>query len=115
MWGLLAWLALLAATVALAGVAFHFDLTAIPAAFQALSPTQQIAAILIALVAMALIASTLHQAWRAAREAESARALREGVASAKGALAAAKASQKDFDAAVSHLSTSDPEDALSSI
>ena len=48
MWGLLAWLALLAATVALAAVAFHFDPTSIPAAFQAFSPTQQIAAILIA-------------------------------------------------------------------
>lgn len=115
MWGLLAWLALLAATVALAGVAFHFDPTSIPAAFQALSPTQQIAAILIALVAAALIASTLYQAWRVAGEAESARALRAGVTSAKGALAAASASQKDFDAAVAHLSTSDPEDAFSSI
>jgi chromosome segregation ATPase len=114
MWGLLAWLALLAATVALAGAAFHFDPTAIPAAFQAFSPMQQIAAILIALVAAALIASTLFRAWRVA-EASGARALREGVASAKGALAAATASQKDFDAAVSHLSTSDPEDALSSI
>ena len=115
MWGLLAWLALLAATVALAAVAFHFDPTSIPAAFQAFSPTQQIAAILIALVAAALIASTLYQAWRVAGEAESARALREGVVSAKGALAAANASQKDFDAAVAHLSTSDPEDAFSSI
>src|ERR1700760_4918912 len=102
MWGLLAWLALLAATVALAGVAFHFDPTSIPAAFQAFSPTQQIAAVLIALVTVALIASTLYQAWRVAGEAASARALREGVASVKGGLAAATASQKDFDAAVSH-------------
>src|SRR3569832_2554273 len=115
MWGLLAWLALLAATVALASVAFHFDLTYIPAAFQAFSPAQQVAAILIALVVLALIVSTLYQAWRAAREAQHAHLLRKGAASAKGTLAAAVASQKDFDAAVSHLSTSDPEDAFSQI
>jgi chromosome segregation ATPase len=115
MWGLLAWLALLAATVALASVAFQFDLAYLPAAFQAFSPAQQAAAILIALVVLALIASTLYQAWRVARRAQDARALRDGVASAKGVLAAAATSQKDFDAAVSHLSTSDPEDALSSI
>jgi chromosome segregation ATPase len=115
MWGLLAWLALLAATVALAGVAFHFDPASIPAAFQALSPTQQIAAILIALVVLALAASTLTQAFRGAREAGDARALREGAVNAKGALAAAHVSQKDFDAAVAHLATSDPEDALSQV
>src|SRR3569832_1419828 len=115
MWGLLAWLALLAATVALASVAFHLDLTYIPAAFQAFSPAQQVAAILIALVVLALIASTLYQAWGAVREVQHARLLREGAASAKGTLAAAVASQKDFDAAVSHLSTSDPEDAFSQI
>jgi len=61
MWGLLAWLVLLAATVVLASVAFHFDVDQLPAAFQALSPTQQVAAILIALVALALTASTLWQ------------------------------------------------------
>jgi predicted nucleic acid-binding Zn-ribbon protein len=115
MWGLLAWLALLAATVALAGVAFHFDLASIPAGFQAFSPTQQVAAILIALVALGLIASTLYQAWREAREAQDARALREREANVKGTLAAAGAAQKDFDAAVSHLATNDPEDAFSSI
>jgi chromosome segregation ATPase len=115
MWGLLAWLALLAATVALASVAFHFDPASIPLAFQAFSPTQQVAAILTGLVVMALIASTLYQAYRVAREARDARTQRHGVASAKGLLATAGASQKDFDAAVSHLATSDPEDALSSI
>ncbi|HET7885249.1 MAG TPA: hypothetical protein VFL62_03385 [Bradyrhizobium sp.] len=115
MWGLLAWLALLAATVVLASVAFHFDPAQIPAAFQALSPSQQVAAILIALVALALIASTLSQAFRVARQARDARAAREGVASAKGALAAAGTAQKDFDAALSHLAGSDPEDALSQV
>jgi chromosome segregation ATPase len=115
MWGLLAWLALLAATVVLAGVAFHFEPASIPATFQALSPSQQIAAILIALVVLALAASTLTQAFHVAREARDARALREDVANVKGAVAAANASQKDFDAAVSHLSTSDPEDALSQV
>src|ERR1700744_2127878 len=115
MWGLLAWLALLAATVALASVAFHFDLAFIPAAFQAFSPVQQVAAVLTALVALAFVASTLHRAWGVAREAQNARTRRQDVTSAKGALVTATAAQRDFDAAVSHLATSDPEDALSSI
>ena len=38
MLGLFAWLVLLAATAVLAELAFHFDLTHIPATFQALPP-----------------------------------------------------------------------------
>jgi len=115
MWGLLAWLVLLAATIVLASVAFHFDVAQIPAALQALSPTQQVAAILIALVALALMASTLSQSWRLARQARDVRAARGDIAGAKGSLALAATSQKDFDAAVQHLGASDPEDALSAI
>ena len=115
MWGLLAWLVLLAATVVLASVAFHFDVALLPAAFQALSPTQQVAAILIALVALALTASTLWQSYCLTREAREARAVRGGIAGAKKGAVLAAASQKDFDAAVSHLQTSDPEDVLSTV
>jgi predicted nucleic acid-binding Zn-ribbon protein len=115
MWGLLVWLVLLAATVALAGAAFHFDVTQIPAAFQALSPTQQVAAILIALMVLALMASTLWQSYRFARQQRDARAVLGGIAGAKKGAALAAASQKDFDAAVQHLETSDPEDALSAV
>jgi chromosome segregation ATPase len=115
MWGLLAWLVLLAATVVLASLAFHFDLAHLPAAFQAMSPTQQIAAILIALVAVALTASTLWQSYRFARHERQTRAVLGGIAGAKKGAALAAASQKDFDAAVQHLETNDPEDALSSI
>jgi predicted nuclease with TOPRIM domain len=85
------------------------------AAFQALSPTQQVAAILIALVALALTASTLWQSWRLTREAREARAVRGGIAGAKKGAVLAAASQKDFDAAVAHLQTSDPEDVLSTV
>jgi hypothetical protein len=113
MWGLLAWLVLLAATVVLASVAFHFDVAQVPEAFQALSPAQQIAAILIALVALALTASTLWQSWRLTREAQDARAAQGGILGAKKGAALAAVSQKDFDAAVAHLQTSDPEDVLS--
>jgi hypothetical protein len=105
----------LAATIVLAGFAFHFDPTQVPAAFQALSPAQQVAAILIALVALALIASTIWQSWRLAREQQQATAVRGGILGAKKGAAQAAASQKDFDAAVQHLSSSDPEDALSAI
>jgi chromosome segregation ATPase len=105
----------LAATIVLAGFAFHFDPTQVPAAFQALSPAQQVAAILIALVALALIASTIWQSWRLAREQQQASAVRGGILGAKKGAAQAAASQKDFDAAVQHLSSSDPEDALSAI
>src|SRR3984885_9595987 len=83
MWGLLAWLLLLAATVVLASVAFHFDVAQAPGAFQALSPAQQIAAILIALVALALTASTLWQSWRLTREAQDVRAAQGGMSGAK--------------------------------
>ena len=100
MWGLLAWLVLLAATVVLASVAFHFDVAQAPEAFQALSPAQQIAAILIALVALALTASTLWQSWRLTREAQDARAAQGGMLGAKKGAALAAVSQKDFDAAV---------------
>src|ERR1700722_66574 len=115
MWGLLAWLVLLAATVVLASVAFHFDVASLPAAFQALSPTQQVAAILTALVALALTALTLWQSWRLTREAQQARAVQGGILGAKKGAALAAASQKDFDAAVAHLQTSDPEDVLSTV
>jgi chromosome segregation ATPase len=115
MLGLLAWLVLLAATVVLASLAFGFDLTRIPPAFQALSPTQQIAAILSALMVLALIVSRLWQSYRLAREQWQARTAREDVAAAKNEVAFAGVAQKDFDAAVSHLATSDPEEALSAI
>ena len=115
MLGLLAWLVLLAATIVLASFAFHFDLTQLPAAFQALSPAQQVAAVLIALVALALIGSTLWQAYRIAHQEQHASAMRGGILGAKKGAALAASSQKDFDAAVQHLAGSDPEDALSAI
>ena len=115
MLGLLAWLLLLAATIVLASFAFHFDLTLLPTAFQALSPAQQVAAILIALVALALVASTLWHSWRLAREVEHASAVRGGILGAKRGAALAATSQKDLDAAAEHLAARDPEDALSAI
>jgi chromosome segregation ATPase len=113
MWGFLAWLVLLAATAVLAELAFHFDLAHIPAAFQGLSPSQQVAAILIALMALALAAFTLWQSYRVARQERDYRTMRGGIVGAQKGLAKLAASQKDFDAAVGHLTTNDPEDALS--
>ena len=115
MLGFLAWLLLLVATVVLAEVAFHFDLTHLPATFQALPPAQQVAAVLIALVALALMASTLWQSFRIARQERYVRSLHGGIAGAQKGLSLATAAQRDFDAAVQHLSTSDPEDALESL
>src|SRR5580700_9715194 len=115
MWGFLAWLVLLAATAVLAELAFHFDIALIPAAFQGLSPSQQVAAILIALMALALAAFTLWQSYRIARQERDYRTMRGGIVGAQKTLAVVAASQKDFDAAVQHLGTSDPEDALSAL
>jgi len=115
MWGFLAWLVLLAATAVLAELAFHFDLAHIPAAFQGLSPSQQVAAILIALMALALAAFTLWQTYRIARQERDYRTMRGGIVGAQKGLATLAASQKDFDAAVGHLTTNDPEDALSAL
>jgi chromosome segregation ATPase len=115
MLGFFAWLLLLAATAVLAELAFHFDLDQIPAVFQGLSPSQQVAAILIALVVLALTAFTLWHSYRIARQARDYRTIRGGVTGAQKTLATVAASQKDFDAAVQHLTTSDPEDALSAL
>jgi chromosome segregation ATPase len=115
MLGFFAWLLLLVATAVLAGSAFHFDLAQIPAVFQGLSPSQQVAAILIALMALALTAFTLWQSYKAARQTRGYLAPRGAVAGTQRAMAMVAASQKDFDAAVQHLTTSDPEDALSAL
>jgi chromosome segregation ATPase len=115
MWGFLAWLVLLAATAVLAELAFHFDLAQLPAAFQGLSPSQQVAAILIALMALALAAFTLWQSYRIARQERDHRTMRGGIVNTQKGLAMLAASQKDFDAAAQHLTTSDPEDALSAL
>jgi chromosome segregation ATPase len=115
MLGFFAWLLLLAATAVLAELAFPFDLAHVPAVFQGLSPSQQVAAILIGLVALSLTAFTLWHSYRIAGQERDSRALRGGVAGAQKALATVAASQKDFDAAVQHLTTSDPEDALTAL
>jgi chromosome segregation ATPase len=115
MLGFFAWLLLLAATAVLAELAFHFDLAHLPAVFQGLSPSQQVAAILIALMALALTAFTLWQSYHLARQTRDSRASRGGVAGTQKAMAMVVASQKDFDAAVQHLTTNDPEDALSAL
>ena len=64
---------------------------------------------------LALMAATLLQSYRIARQERYVRSLHGGIAGAKGAMALVAASQKDFDAAIQHLGTSDPEDALSVI
>jgi chromosome segregation ATPase len=110
-----AWLVLLAATALLAELAFHFDLMHIPAAFLGLPSSQQVAVVLIALMVLALVASTLWQSYRIARQERYVRSLRGGLAGTQKAMAWAAASQKDFDAAVQHLSTNDPEDTLSNL
>ena len=115
MLGFFAWLLLLAATAVLAELAFHFDLALIPALFQGLSPSQQVAAILIALMALSLTAFTLGQSYRLARQKGDSGALRGGAAGTQKALATVAASQKDFVAAVQHLTARDPEDALSAL
>lgn len=113
MLGFFAWLVLLAATALLAELAFHFDLARVPAAILALPPSQQVAIGLMALMALALMASTLWQSYRIARQEKYVRSLHGGLGGAQRAMAAVHGSQKDFDAAVQHLVSSDPEEALS--
>ena len=115
MLGFFAWLVLLAATAILAELAFHFDLARVPAAFQGLAPSQQVAAILIGLMVLSLAAFALWQSYRIARQERDYRTLRGGIAGAQKTLAVVATSQKDFDAAVQHLTTSDPEEALSAL
>jgi DNA repair exonuclease SbcCD ATPase subunit len=115
MLGFFAWLVLLAATAVLAELAFPSELAHIPAAFLALPPPQRVAVGLIALMALALMASTLWQSWRISRQEKNAKALHGGPMSAQRAMAAVGGSQRDFDAAVQHLVKSDPEEAISTL
>jgi len=109
-----AWLVLLAAMAVFAVQVFHFDLAHSPAAFLALPPSQQVAIGLIALMALSLMASAIWQSHRLARQEKYLRSLRGGL-SGKQSIALAAGSQKDFDAAVQHLASSDPEEAISSL
>src|SRR5262249_18413695 len=112
MLGFVAWLVLLAATAVLAALAFQFDLAHIVAGFLALAPPQQAAIGLVILMAAALMAFTLWQSWRLARQGASWHGGRGGL---RRSIVVAGAAQKDFDAAVQHLLSSDPEEAVSTL
>jgi chromosome segregation ATPase len=112
MLGFAAWLVLLAATAVLAALAFQFDLAHIVAGFLALSPPQQVAIGFVVLMAAALMAFTLWQSWRLARPGASWHGGRGGLPRS---IVVAGATQKDFDAAVQHLLSSDPEEAISTL
>lgn len=107
--GFVVWLVLLVATAVLAALAFQFDLARIVAGFLALPPAQQAVAGLIALLASSLVAFTLWHSWRFAQETRPLPGRRSGF---RKAIASASAAQKDFDGAMQHLLSSDPEDAF---
>jgi chromosome segregation ATPase len=108
-----AWLVLLAAMAVIAEQVFHLDLTHSPAALQALPPSQQVAVGLIALMALSLIASAIWQSRRLAHQEKYFKSLHGGLGGTQKAIVLADGSQKDFDAAVQHLVSSDPEEAIS--
>jgi chromosome segregation ATPase len=110
-----AWLVLLAAMAVLAEQVFHLDLTRTPAALLALPPSQQIAIGLVALMALSLMASAIWQSRRLARQEKYFRSLHGGLTGSQKAVVLADGAQKDFDAAVSHLVGSDPEEAISAL
>jgi chromosome segregation ATPase len=110
-----AWLVLLAAMAVLAEQVFHLDLTRTPAALLALPPSQQIAIGLVALMALSLMASAIWQSRRLARQEKYFRSLHGGLTGSQKAIVLADGAQKDFDAAVSHLVGSDPEEAISAL
>ena len=112
MLGFVVWLVLLAATAVLAALAFQLDLAHIVAGFLALAPAQQAAIGLVVVMAAALTAFTLWQSWRLARPSASWRGGRGGL---QRSIVVAGAKQKDFDAAVQHLLSSDPEEAISAL
>ena len=106
-----AWLVLLAATAVLAALAFQLDLAHIVAGFLALAPPQQAAIGLLILMAASLMAFTLWQSWRLARQSTSWRG--GGRGGLQRSIVVAGATQRDFDAAVQHLLSNDPEEAIS--
>jgi len=108
-----AWLVLLAATAVLAALAFQLDLAHIVAGFLALAPPQQAAIGLLILMAASLMAFTLWQSWRLARQSTSWRG--GGRGGLQRSIVVAGATQRDFDAAVQHLLSNDPEEAISAL
>jgi len=107
-----AWLVLLAATAVLAALAFQFDLAHAVAGFLTLAPPQQAAIGLVVLMAASLMAFTLWQSWRQARLNPPWHGGRGGL---QRSIVVAGATQKDFDAAVQHLLSNDPEEAISAL
>jgi chromosome segregation ATPase len=109
------WLAFLAIVAILAQQAFGYDLTHLPAHFQALPLPQRIATGAIAAMAIALIAASIWQAQRASRQEKSLKLLRDRLKTTREDTVVAHALQSHFDAAARHLAENDPEEAIVSI
>jgi hypothetical protein len=110
--GFVAWLMLLVATAVLAAFAFQFDLARMVAGLLSLPSAQQAVAGLVALTALALVAFTLWHSWRFAQETTRLPGRRGGL---RKGIASASAAQMDFDGAMQHLLSSDPEDAFTTL
>ncbi len=110
--GFVAWLLMLAVTAVLAGLAFQFDIARIVAGFLSLRPAQQAVAGLVAAMALSLVVFTLWHSWRFSQETGPLPRRRGGI---RRGIASASAAQNDFDGAMQHLLSSDPEDAFTTL
>jgi chromosome segregation ATPase len=112
MWFLLfAWIVLLGASGFFAKEALGLDPSRLSTLFYALSAPQRLAASAIVFAALSLIGSAIWQAHRHARQIRLLHARFKGIRDAL----IAHGSQQDFDTAVQHLFSSDPEEAISSL
>jgi DNA repair exonuclease SbcCD ATPase subunit len=106
---IVAWIVLVSAAAFFAGATLHLDPAQVSIQFAALPAPQRFALGAIILTTLALIGSSVWQAFGLARQNKSLRdrlkGLRQGTLAALG-------SQDQFDAAVQHLADRDPEEAI---
>ena len=106
---IVAWIVLVSAAAFFAGATLHLDPAQVSIQFAALPAAQRFALGAIILTTLALIGSSVWQAYGLARQNKSLRdrlkGLRQGTLAALG-------SQDQFDAAVQHLADRDPEEAI---
>src|SRR6202790_1731069 len=106
---IVAWIVLVSAAAFFAGATLHLDPAQVSIQFAALPAAQRFALGAIILTTLALIGSSVWQAYGLARQNKSLRdrlkGLRQGTLRALG-------SQDQFDAAVQHLADRDPEEAI---
>jgi chromosome segregation ATPase len=106
---IVAWIVLVSAAAFFAGATLHLDPAQVSLQFAALPASQRFSLGAIILTTLALIGSSVWQAYGLARQNKS---LRDRLKGLRNGTLAALGSQDQFDTAVQHLADRDPEEAI---